>query len=275
MSLEHFLRILRVETWKTITRASGLACLVLSVAVPLASLAVLWELLHAEALTVNGAPLASRLSGNAVEAAGWALRARNFFVIPLMLVLATALGISGERADRTLREVLVRPIPRWVALAARVLAVSALAGVSLLLSALVGVGGALLLFGVADLPVAAMDQPSLWRLGLGFAATFLSDVGLICLTAAIAAFFESVGGVVVGLIFTLLADLLLRLALGGLALLGLQQAKALEPWTLGNALGAWEGWSDGFSPARFLALGMVIVVAAAVAGVRFTRMDAP
>lgn len=275
MSPAHFVRILRVETWKTVTRGSGLACLVLSVVVPLAALAVLWELLHAEALTVNGSPIASQLSGNAVEAAGWALRARNFFVIPLMLVLATALGISGERADRTLREVLVRPIPRWAALAARVLSVSALAGISLLLSALVGVGGAFLLFGMADVPVAAMDQPSLLRLGLGFASTFLSDVGLICLTAAIAAFFESVGGVVVALIFTLLADLTLRLALGGLAFLGLEQAKALEPWTLGNALGAWEGWSDGFSPARFLSLGVVIVAGVAASAARFARMDAP
>lgn len=275
MTPAHFFGILRVETWKTLTRPSGVACLALSVVIPLLSLALLWELVHSEALMVNGVPVASQLSGNGLDAAGWALRARNFLFVPLLLVLATALGISGERADRTLREVLVRPVSRGVALAARLLAVTALAGSGLLLTAVVAVGVGFGLFGTEGVSLAALDEPSVVRLLLGFGATLLCDVGLICLTAAIASFFESVGGVVVTLIFTLLADLTLRLALQGLAFLGLEEARLIEPWTLGNALGAWEGWVDGFSAARLLALLLVITGGAALSAVRFFRMDAP
>lgn len=292
MTPSHILAIFVAELRKVFSRGSGLTSLVLSVLLPLAVLAVFWEVLHAEGPMVNGQMLSSMVTASAVEATGWTLRVRNFFVLPLLLVLAISASIAGERADRTLRDALARPVSRTVVVLARVAAVATLAGVTLLVSGTIGFLGGLALFGQPAGTWMVMDQPSVVRLALGFAATFLSDLGLIALTAAVASFLESVAGVVVALVFLLIADFAWRSVLGlarlwfgmvdqgaaaaGAAESGTAQLVAtLEAWTLGNALGAWEGWAETFEPARFAALVVVIGVATAVACVRHERMEVP
>ena len=59
-------------------------------------------------VTVKGADLSQMVTVSGPDAAAWALRIRHFFVLPMLLLLATAGAFAGELADHTMRERLVR-----------------------------------------------------------------------------------------------------------------------------------------------------------------------
>lgn len=271
----HFPWMVWAELRKVYTRGSGLGALFIAAVVGLGAVVAMYEAGHNDTAHINGATLADIVSVNAIEVGGWALNARNFFVLPLFLLLATAGSVAGELGNRTLREDLVRPIPRWSALAARMIAVSSLAGATLVVTGALAFLPGLLLFGLPAAGAVPVDYPSVGRLALGYLASFASDIGLIALTMLFSLVVRSVGGVVVTLVLVLMADK----ALGGvLHLLSMAQvagAEQLLPWTLGNALGCWEGWSSAFEPMRFVALGVVTVAATAGAMARLSRMDVP
>ncbi|MES2638793.1 MAG: ABC transporter permease subunit [Myxococcota bacterium] len=272
----HFPRMVLAEMRKVFTQGSAMAALTLALVVALGAVAgYAWvQSFDETGPSFNGTPVSQIVMASGIEVAGKALWARNFFVLPLFLLLASASAVGGELADRTLRELVVRPVPRWSILVAKLLALSALSAATLVVTLVpsLGVGTALFGLTVEGAPLGSATAGAL--LG-GYAASFLSDVGLICIAMAASLVVPSVGGTVVGVALLLMADLALYGLLQLLGMLGVEEAAAVVPWTLGNALGAWEGWQDGWNPAQFGALAVFVAVSLTFAIARFSRMDVP
>lgn len=271
----HFPWMVWAELRKVYTRGSGIGALLIAAVMGLGAVAIMYEAGHNDTAQINGATLADIVKLNAIECSGWALSARNFFVLPLFLLLASASSVAGELGDRTLREDLVRPIPRWSALASRMIATSSLAAATLVITGALSFLPGLLLFGLPADGAVPVDYPTIGRLAMGYAATFASDVGLIAIAFLLSLIVRSVGGVVVTLVLILMADLAVRGVLNVMSMASIAIAGQLLPWTLGNALGCWQGWSTEFEPMRFLALGIVTVVASGLSVARLSRMDVP
>lgn len=264
------------EVRKVFTRGSAMAALVVALVVGLGAVLVMWKI---EGMTeggpsVNGTPVSQMVSASGIDVAGGALWARNFFVLPLFLLLAGASAVGGELGDRTLRELVVRPVPRWSVLVAKLLALALLSATTLVLTLVPSLALGTALFGLAPAD-AGIDTPTVTALLGGYAASFLSDIGLLTIVSAVSLVVPSVGGTVVAVALVLLVDLAIRGLLSLLSTFGVAEAAQLQPWTLGNALACWEGWKDGWDVAQFGALGAFVVVAVAFAVARFHRMDVP
>ena len=119
------------------------------------------------------------------------------------------------------------------------------------------------------------ETATLGQLLLGYAASWGSDLGILLIAMAVSVFVQSVGGVVVGVLLALMGDLFLRLVLWGLDKLSITWAAGVGELMPGNALAAWEGWQGGWVWQQLLGLGVLCVVSAAVALVRFQRLDVP
>lgn len=273
-----FLAMVRVEMLKVYTRGSGIGALVVAVLVPLFAVLGMNALMGMQdSAQFNGQPLRGMLQFDVVAVGGKALWARNFFVLPLLLFLATGASVAGENADHTLRELMVRPVPRWSILLAKAISLWTLSAATLALTfvATVGLGWAVIGGPAIDQSVAEGSE-SILRLSLGFAASFVSDMALIAIGMALSSFVRSVGGVVASLILLLLADRVVWLLLKGLGLI-LQEEwpKTAVKWTLVGAMGCWENWEGAFEPGQFLAVGVITLVATAVSMLRFSRTDVP
>jgi ABC-type transport system involved in multi-copper enzyme maturation permease subunit len=220
--------------------------------------------------SLNGVPVNQLVQLDGVTVAGWALQGRNFFVLPLFLVLATAASFAEDLHDRTLREVLLRPLSRVDLLVARWGALAALSAATLLLTCVPSLALGLALFGMP-----AFGQPEVVDVVGGYAASFLSDLGLLALTTLVALFLKNAGSVVASLILILGLDMGVRLVLKGLKMLGMESATALVPWTFGDALACWEGWKDAWSIQQLLAVLAWTAALALLSSVRLRRMDVP
>lgn len=267
----HFPSVLYAELLKLYTRPSGLVTLGISglVAMIVAGVAA-WLDHNIRQGNVQGpGAMSDAAQFTAILVGDWALYGRNFFVLPLMLLLVTATAVVGEYNDRTLREITVRPLSRFSILLAKLMALMSLSALSLTFT-----------FGIAfSAGLAAFGMPPSWEmvpsLLLGYGASLLSDLAVISLGLLASMLLGSVGGVLVGAAFLLGLDLAFR---GFLHLLGFFQfsgAAALLPWTLGYALDCWQGWKDGWEPQRFISVVAVGIGAFALAQLRFSRMDVP
>ena len=220
----------------------------------------------AENVSANGTPAASMLSVDWATCVAWSLQARNFFVLPLLIALAGASTLSGELKENTLREILVRPVPRWSVVFAKIVALSVLSLATLCVTASASLAGGAILF--------PMEEGITGHIA-GFAMSWLSDLGLITMTLLVASFSRSVGGVVVSLALYLMADWLLGTLLGFLGQLGTDWAPIVRDLLPGTALQAWKDWDVGFEPKRVGALVVWTIVTWVLATVRVQRMDVP
>ncbi len=264
----HFHRLFLAELKKTLLRASGIAALLIAAAVGLLAVGgmALAEYLGAEA-SMNGLPLDQIIDFSGATTAGWALRARNFFLLPLMLLWAAGASFAGEFKDRTLRELLVRPVPRWAVLLAKLLALAVLSLLTLTVTALLAGGLGALLFGI---------EGEWGPLALGYLASWPSDLGLLCMGILVALVVRNVAAVVVGVVLYLAADLVLRLLLSLIGKLpSMELAGDIARFMPGEALAAWEGYLDGWSAVSWAGLGVLVVVCLALALLRLVRMDVP
>jgi ABC-type transport system involved in multi-copper enzyme maturation permease subunit len=277
----HFPRMVLAEIRKVFTRGSGLAALIIALLVGFGAVGVMWQIksMGEGGPSFNGVPISQIVALSGVETAGKALTARNFFVLPLFLLLAAASSVGGEVGDRTLRELVVRPVSRWSVLAAKLVALSVLSAVSLVLTLVPSLGLGTAIFGLDATPAAgsavAAATPSAVALLGGYAASFLSDVGLLTITMALSLVVTSIGGTIVAMALLLMADGALRALLWLLDKMGVESAGKLAPFMLGNALACWQGWKDGWNPAQFGILALFIAVSSAFAIARFHRMDVP
>ena len=260
----HFGAMVAVEVRALFTRGSGLAVLGTALVVGVATIAVLQVVQGAVSVDTGGGGALAQFNG--VEAAGYALRARNFFVLPMFLLFATGSSFAAELAEHTLREQLVRPVSRAAVFAAKAAALLLLAAASLALTLIPALAGGLALFG-GDGPIV--------DLLLGYAASLLSDAGLIGLGLLASTVVRGSGGVVVAVIAALIVDAGARAvlyALGAVGVAGLDGLRAALP---GSALACWEGWSTAFTWQPFAGVAALIAAALGLAFFRFGRMDVP
>lgn len=266
-----FIWMVWAELRKVYTRGSGLGAIIVAGLVGFVAVGAMWEVRGwQDGASMNGVPVSQMVSFSGISAAGWALQLRNFFVLPMLLLLATASAVAGEYSERTLRELTVRPVSRWSILAAKAIALSILSLTTLVLSL-----APPLVIGTGVFGLSAEGGPAIQNLLGGYAASFLSDLGLITIGMLASLFVSSVGGVVVTVVLVLMADRGIWLVLQAAKMFKVQAAESLVQWTLVNALGCWEGWKDGWVPAQFAALALIIVVTASASVLRFSRMDVP
>jgi ABC-type transport system involved in multi-copper enzyme maturation permease subunit len=240
--------LLQAETLKLLSRTGARVALVLAV-----TFGLLGPLLLAGAdgleFEVNGAPFAEwlglRVLGSTAQL--WSLELRNTLVMPVFVMWLSAASLAGEYQARTLREDLLRPVPRWSVLLSKwgalVLWIIATLILAWVPSAIAGV----ILFGT---------EGEWATVALGFAASAGTDAALAAMALLVAVAVRNVPATLVGL-FLLWA---LSTAFGwGLSLtttflsseiatgqLGLPQwygelLEAAGPWLPSEALGAWRG----------------------------------
>lgn len=263
----HFFSMLKAELGVVFRRPTGIAVLVVGLAVGVLLVGVLQVIKLRLQVSPESAPMLDQfLQNNAAETAGWALRARNFYVLPLFLLLATGNALATEREDHTLRELLVRPVTRWSVVLAKFLALLALSLVSLVASLVPSLAGGLVLFGE---PGPVVD------LLLGYGASALSDAGLIALGLLAGTLVRGAGGVVVAVIALLMADMAARGLLWALGLAGLAGAEAARAYLPGAALAAWEGWTAGWAWQPFAGLAVLIGLGLGLTLWRVETMDVP
>ncbi|GDX79734.1 hypothetical protein LBMAG42_15450 [Deltaproteobacteria bacterium] len=272
-----FFAMIRVELLKVFTQWSGIGAVVMAVMVPLATLFVLYIFGGTSvSSSVQGQAVTSMIHFDVVGATGWALYARNFIILPLMLILATGASVAGEQSDRTLRELVVRPVPRWSILVAKQVALWALSVVTLAVTLVTALGLGWAIFGAPSVdPAVAEGEESLVRVICGFAVCFLSDVALIALATTFSTVVRSVGGVVVSLAVVLIADRAVWAFLSLLEFFKVEWAPTAVQFTLVSVLGAWSHWENEYVPIQFLECAGLVAAAWALSIARFARTDVP
>ncbi len=264
----HFHWMVLAELRKTLLRGSGIAAVLLAAAVGLLAVGAMYlvRYLGGEA-SINGLPVQQLVEFNGGTVATWALHARNFFLLPLLLLWAAGASFAGEYRDRTLRELLVRPVPRWSVLAAKLLALATLSALTLLVTGALAGGLGALLFGI---------EGEWGQLALGYLASWPSDLGLLSLGILAALLIRRVAGVVVNVVLFLAFDMVVRAVLGAIGgLANIEWASQIARFMPGAALAAWEGYREGWTLFPWAGLVVLLSVCLALSVLRFTRMDAP
>ncbi|HND33873.1 MAG TPA: ABC transporter permease subunit, partial [Myxococcota bacterium] len=144
----HFPMMVVAELRKTFSKGSGIAALIVALLVGILTAAAVYQVQHMEGASINGTSVSELVTVDAVQIAGYALRVRNFFVLPMFLVLGMAGSVAGELSDRTLRELLVRPVSRASVLFAKLTASGILSLITLTLTLLPAFALGALLFGL-------------------------------------------------------------------------------------------------------------------------------
>lgn len=125
MSPAHFLAILRVELRKLFVHPAGRVGIVLSMLIGVAGpAAMLW--IGSSNAVLNGQPIAESMTRTAPQGLLWATAMRDgSHFMRLFVLMLGALSVAGELKARTLREALLRPVPRWVIPVVKFLALTA------------------------------------------------------------------------------------------------------------------------------------------------------
>lgn len=248
-------------------RASGIVALVIAVLCGV-MVASIWAYAQHQTIDaqINNEQVSTMMDLTLRGVLGRSLWMRNFFVLPMFLVLSSAGSFASELADHTLREDLVRPVPRWSVVLAKVVALATLSASTLILTFSAAAIGGALTFGT---------DAEISRVALGYLASWLSDLGLVAISVVASIFVRNVGLVVVGVIFFLFVDAGARAALGLLGAIGVEWAGPVARALPGAALACWEGWSDAFEPERFGGLLALILIGYGLSLARLQRMDVP
>ncbi len=267
--------MIRVELRAVFARASGISAVVLSFAIGLACVAAMQQAAaNMDAASVNGMPIGAMMSVSAATCAGWALQVRSFFLLPLLLLLATGATFAGELADNTLRETLVRPVPRWSVLVAKLVALMGVSAASLVAALVPTMAGGALLFGTDDQTVAVL---------LGYLASLGSDLGFIAFGLLAGTIVRSVGRVVVSVAVLMVLNIglsvLLMIREKFLGWIRPPEEMVVEPLLKAAellplpALRCWTGWSEGWVWENFAGLALLVGLSLALTLWRFGRMD--
>jgi ABC-type transport system involved in multi-copper enzyme maturation permease subunit len=264
------LPIVAAELRKVLSRGSARLGLVLSVAIPLITVIMLHGVESWQTQNLGGAGTGVRVGFHMDGAAalGWSLKARNFFILPLILLWISAESLGGEVKDGTLRAVLLRPVSRFQVLAARTLALAAYAGSTLGVTAVTAA--------VLGIPVLGLDADGdLSRVILAYGVGWGSDVALIGIGLAVSCWVQATAGTVVVTTLVLLVDALARAGLSGAAMFGAEGTDTIARFLPGSALAAWEGFSTTWDPVAFAGLAAWTAIAYGLAAWRLERMDVP
>jgi ABC-2 type transport system permease protein len=274
----------RAECLKLFSRGSARLGLVVSAILSLLAVFALWRLSGSQAV-LNGATLESLLADNANAPAAlrWGLHLRSFFVLPAFVILLAAQSLAGELQARTLREELLRPVPRAAVLLAKWASLATWSAATLGVAWVIGaVGGAVVL---------GTGGP--WsEVALGYVACWLGDLGLAAVALAVAISVQGVAGSVVGTFLFLVLTVFLGWALFFVSFLAgidmvrtsmadqvwlLDGVARIEPWLPPAALRAWTGVAPDVDWVwqSFAALALLTVAGLVVAERRLATLDVP
>ncbi len=218
----------------------------------------------------------------------YALWMRNFFIMAAFLILLASVSFAGEFKAKTLREDMLRPVPRDMLLLAKWSALVAWAALALLLTWLPCTLESFVLF---------RGGGNMLLVTEGFMASWLVDVSIISAGLFLAVLTRSVPITLLGLIFLYGADYGLSVSLGLAPTHMLPDdykyintaKEAFLPFTYSNAVEFWQGYNT--EPSRDIAtLGdklstwslqglstLLLLIHASMAGavLWFRRMDVP
>ena len=256
-------RILKAEWLVLRRRGSGKAILLASAVVPLV---MLFGALALGDLEVNGEKLKESLQYSGPSAAGWALWARHFFLMPMLLFFAAGQCLATERTNHNLRERLVRPVSRDTVLLSKTASLIGISWLGLLVTLVVALA--------LGTPIMGADGP--WKdVLLRYLASLCTDVALVSYGLMLAVFFRSAAGVVVVGLVGLGIDFGVRLALKALGFLGVENVSAIEPFMPGSGLNCWNVEDGMFVWQSFAAVALWTLIAVLITRLRFQRMDVP
>jgi ABC-type transport system involved in multi-copper enzyme maturation permease subunit len=217
-------------------------------------------------LEVNGEKLKESLQFSGPSAAGWALWARHFFLMPMLLLFAAGQCLAMERTNHNLRERLVRPVSRDTVLWSKALSLIGLSWLGLAITLVVALALAT--------PIMGTDGP--WKdVLLRYLASLFTDVAIVSYGLMLSVFFRSAAGVVVVGLVGLGIDFALRLAAKALGFLGVENAALIEPFMPGSGLNCWNVEESMFVWQHFAAAALWTFSAVLITRIRFRRMDVP
>ncbi|HHO50417.1 MAG TPA: hypothetical protein ENK18_05970 [Deltaproteobacteria bacterium] len=268
--------ILKLQS-RTSARAGWLALALLG-ALPPAFLAMMGD----ATVTAGGGPVQFDLS--AANGVRWALVVRNFYIAQTFLLLLGAQSLAGEYQARTLREDLLRPVPRWAVLGAKWGALSAWSGVAVALQWVVAVVVSVLLLG--------SEGDATWKaVFLGHLAAWLCDTSFAAVVLLASAATRTATGTIAAVFLFVALDKFLGWILwigkgirDSLPLDVSEQVPAVVDWLLvaspylpSRAWGIWSEVSLSEPPVLQSWLSLVgITLLAALATERiFARTDVP
>lgn len=196
MSPQHFFAIYLAETSKLFSRLTARLGLVVVAATAVITVLFMWWLDNSgigwttqvgDTITEN--TLGSRYDFGAADVLVGSLWPRNaLFIGRLFLIALTALTVAAEFSARTLREDVLRPVPRFAIPLAKWMAINTWAAVALVITFVFSAGLALPIFGLGG---------SWLNTLLAYFATWAGDVGLVAVTVLAAFASRSVAGTIV------------------------------------------------------------------------------
>ncbi|MCO4744271.1 MAG: ABC transporter permease [Proteobacteria bacterium] len=278
MSPAHFLAILKVETRKLFRHPSGRVGLVLAIVLGLAGpLAILW--FGSSSAELNGQPLSEKLTYDAPASILWSLTIRNVSHVIRLLVLAMgALALAGELKARTLREALLRPVPRWSIPLSKWLALCVWIAVANALTWTVSALGGAILF----------DAGGEWQnAAVAMALTTAGDFTMAALILLLAAVTRSVAASIVLAIVLSLMNWFSRAVLYVVEQIAIQAGQASladmtalsRPWLPTYAMDGWTAYvfpMIGFGEnwwQPWITAAIVSLVCIALTSARLQRLD--
>ncbi len=206
----------------------------------------------------------------------WALGARNFFILAAFIILLTGVSFAGEYQNKTLREDLLRPVPRWGLLMAKWLALVLWAWASLAVLWLPCVFESFVMF---------RGEGDMLAITLGYGATALGDMALVSLVLGIAVVTRSVPFTLMGAMLFYVLDYALGTVLNWFPVGFLPRdlrwigdwLEAIVPFMFSSAWNVWKGYKAHvpWSWEGFATLAIVTLVGLLVSLVMFRRMDVP
>lgn len=278
MTPAHFWLVQRAEISKLLSRVSARLGLLLCL-----GLGVLGPLFHqwmlGSEININGTMVADTLFRGSADFAERALWMRNFLVVKAWIIMLGAQIFAGEFQRRTLREDLLRPVPRWVFVMSKwgALATWSAIGIALLFVSSAVTGGALSLLYDSPEPVTAVMemQGRTWsQLVTGLFATWLTDVGFAAFVLLASVLFRGVASTILFVFLFYAADWVIGMVLWGLSGFW-ETAEKVYPWLPSAAFSAYSGYVPElpWHPESFAVLAAITLGSLAVAVLSFQQQD--
>lgn len=264
-----------LKLWsRGMARAGAVLFLVIGVLAPLALRSA-----SSSVITVNDQDATAFIDVSAPNAVLWSLYLRNFFVSHVLLAVLAAMSFAGELRDHTLREDLVRPVPRALVLAAKWGALCAWIGGTLLAQLLVAT-----LTGLVLHP--NQGEVEFGEVLLGFLASGVCDAGFAAFALAAAVVVRSVSGALTTIVLFLVFEWVASWAPSTLEMF----AQAMDPvppvvqFIIQSGpffpSAAWGAWQELATNAvihwePWAALALYTAAAAVIAERTFSQIDVP
>ncbi|MBW2258583.1 MAG: S46 family peptidase [Deltaproteobacteria bacterium] len=172
----HFVDIWLAETSKLFSRVTAKMGLILAALLGVLGPVFLWIAMNAD-MTWNGAQVAESIDATSPLALQIGLELRNFFILRAFVIVLAALSFAAEYRAQTIREDLIRPVPRWMVPVSKWLAVNTWIAATLLVAWVFG--------GLLAVVVFGFDGEWMRPLS-GYGVTFLADAGFASLVLLVA-----------------------------------------------------------------------------------------